>query len=178
MRILLVVALLGPGLPAVRQEKRAAEEYDLKAAFLLNFAKFVEWPPPTRPIPGALFRIGILGKDPSGGAFASILNGKSLAEASVVVETIEQSDQALGCQLLFVPSGERDLEAAVLKTVKGRPILTVGEREGFLLSGGLFNFYLEDKKLRVELDNESTRSAGMVVSSKLLRVARVVKGKQ
>ena len=178
MRTLLVIALLGHCLMALGQEKRTAEEYELKAAFLLSVAKLVEWPPPARPLPGAPFRIGIVGKDPSGGAFQTSLNGKTLLDASVVVETIERTDQALACQLLFVPAGEKDLEAVILKAVKGHPVLTFGEHEGFLLSGGLFNFYSEDKKLRLELDNESARSAGMVISSKLLRVARIVKVKQ
>ncbi len=177
MRILLILALLGLGMPALGQEKRSAEEYELKAAFLLNFAKFVEWPPPARPPPGAPVRIGIVGKDPSGGTIQNSLNGKTVNEGPIVVEIIERAEQAQGCHLLFVPSGDRDLEAVILKAVKGRPVLTVGEREGFLQSGGLFNFYSEDKKLRLELDNDSIRSAGMVVSSKLLRLARIVKVK-
>jgi hypothetical protein len=178
LRTLLASVLLFQGMLLHGQEKRAVEEYELKAAFLFNFAKFVEWPEAARPQAGAPFRIGIVGKDPSGGTLQTGLIGKTVLGAPIVVEVIERHEQALGCHMLFVPASERDLEAEVLKAVKGRPILTVGEREGFLLSGGLFNFYTEEKKIRLELDNESTRAAGLTVSSKLLRLARIVKVKQ
>ncbi len=167
--------ILGAWTAPPDQEKRSAEEYEVKAAFLVHFAKFVEWPAEARPAAGASLRIGIAGKDPSGGVFEKTLSGKSAQGSPLTVEFFDDLDKAGQYHMIFIPGGARDLEERLLKAVAGKPVLTVGEHEEFIHAGGLFNFFLEDKKVRLELSNDAATKVGLSVSSKLLRVARLVK---
>jgi hypothetical protein len=175
MPMTIAVLVLGGWILLPAQEKRSAEEYEVKSAFLNNFAKFVEWSAPAKPAAGTPIRFGIAGTDPSSGALEKSLSGKIAQGCPITVEFFDQPERASSYHVVFVPSTARDLEAQILAAAQGKPVLTVGEREGFIGAGGLFNFYLEEKKVRLEVNNEAASKAGLTVSSKLLRVARIVK---
>lgn len=158
----------------VLQEK-TAEEYDLKAAHIYNLAKFIGWPQEVRPAEGRPFRIGIYGKDPSRGSIRSALAGKAADGAPIEVESFTEAAQAAGYLIVFIPAQEKDAEVGLFKALQGRPVLTLGEREGFVQAGGAINFYTENKKIRIECDSEALSKAGFTISSKLLRLMRIVK---
>jgi len=165
--VLLLAALLAaPG--GVRAQ--AAGEYELKAAFLYNFAKFVDWPPAAFPDPNAPFRICVLGKDPFGGSLQAAVTGEEIAGHKLTVA----GARTTGCQVLFISRSERDQTAQILAAVKDSPVLTVGDSPGFLEQGGVINFLLEGGKVRFEINNEAAGKARLTISSKLLQLARRV----
>jgi hypothetical protein len=148
-----------------------AGEYDLKAAFLLNFAKYVEWPASaTR----TSFVVGVVGADPFGGALEKI-EGKPVRGLTVAVKKFKTVAAVADCDLLFVPIGESTKLSEILAGVRGKNVLLVGESSGFATGGGGVNFVVEDKKLRFEINQDAAADAGLKISSQLLKLARVVK---
>lgn len=165
-----VAASLLSGAPVAAQGGQAAEN-ELKAAFLLNFAKYVEWPAGT---PKASFTVAALGSDPLGGALKKI-EGKAVRGATVAVKTLREVSEAADCDLVFVPAGEAAKLPELLRSLRGKNVLVVGDSAGFAADGGGVNFYVEDKKLRFEINVDAAADAGLKVSSQLLKLARVVK---
>lgn len=145
-------------------------EYEVKAAFLYNFARFVEWPEAAQA--DDTLKICILGKDPFGDAFESI-EGRLIRGRRLVVERHTDPGQE-PCDILFVSASERRRLAAILTALKDTPVLTVSEVDGFAARGGMVNFYLDQKKVRFEINVDAVERAGLEMSAKLLRVARVI----
>jgi hypothetical protein len=170
-RILLVVVLLWM---SQDRELSPAPVYDVKAAFLYNFATFVEWPPATFADPQAPFAVGVFGKDPFGPSLEDTFRGKTVGGRRIVVRRSSDAGDLLSCQLVFVPCGEGERGAAALTAFKGIRVLTVGERDGFARDGGCVNFYIDDRRVRFEINPEAAKRANLKISSKLLRLARVV----
>jgi hypothetical protein len=170
LALLLAVFFAIPG----NARAQAAEEYELKAAFLYNFAKFVDWPPAAFPDPNASFRICVLGKDPFGGSLQDAVGGEEIAGHKLIVVRTNFLPKPAGCQILFISRSERDQTAQILLAVKDSPVLTVGDSPGFLEQGGVINFLLEGTKVRFEINNEAAVRARLTISSKLLQLARRV----
>lgn len=151
-------------------------EKELKAAFLFNFARHVEWPADAFPKPDAPFVVTIVGRDGTADAMERLLSGKQLQGRPTVLRRSPQGDDLAGSHLVFVPDAEKDKAEAVLQALKGSRTLTVGESPGFIPVGGVMNFFTEDKKLRFEVSLAAAKRSGLSVSSKLLRIGRVLKG--
>ena len=154
-------ALLGAGAPG---------EYEVKAAFLYNFAKFVEWPA------GALeqrdrFTICVVGASDVSEQLKRVVEGRSVSGLAVVVDTLEAADADADCQMLFAPDGE----SARSITAQARAgVLTVGEYASFARDGGMINFVFIDRKVRFEINRKRAEEAGLAISSKLLKLAHDV----
>jgi hypothetical protein len=147
-------------------------EYKLKAAFLYNFATYVEWPKDAFPDPRAPFRVGVCGKDPFGPILEDTFRGKTVGGRPIVVNRSPDAADLRTCQLVFVPATEGTSRA--LKALDGARALTVGEREGFAAENGCVNFYLEGQRVRFEINVAAAKRAELKISSKLLRLARMV----
>jgi hypothetical protein len=145
-------------------------EYQVKAAFILNFANFVEWPPDTT---RRNLVIGIVGEDPFAGALSS-LNGKTVKGRSVVVRYYDDVTDTLEADILYISPSERPALARILKTVKGRPILTVSDTRGFMRSGVMINMLVIQKRIGFEINTRATNQAGLRISSHLLKLAKEV----
>ncbi len=148
-------------------------EYDLKAAFLFNFAQFVEWPDSAFPEAGTPISICILGEDPLGKSLDTILEGEKVRDRSLVAQryrTIEQVDR---CHMLFIGASEEARLDAILTRLRGRSILTIGETEAFSAHAGMIRFALVDNRVRLRINLEAARAAGLTISSKLLRLAEI-----
>jgi hypothetical protein len=163
--VLLVALTLGVR-PAIGQD--VSLEYQVKAAYLYNFVKFVQWPDTARPGP---LIICIAGRNPFGTVLAEtirdeVVNGRTLAS-----RTILEPDPA--CQVLFVPDGA---PPAYLRAARGTPTLTVGESPDFLEQGGIINFVKEGPNVRFAISTEAAAEAGLQVSSRLLRLAVNIRG--
>jgi len=170
---LLAVLLAFSGAGGARAETSAGE-YDVKAAFLYNFAKFVDWPQAAFPDPNGSFKICVLGKDPFGGSLQAAVGGEEIAGHKLIVVRTESLSKPAGCQILFISRSEREQTAQVLAAVRDAPVLTVGDAPGFLEQGGIINFLLEGTKVRFEINNEAAGRARITISSKLLQLARRV----
>jgi hypothetical protein len=155
---------------------RAAEvspEYQVKAAFLLNFTRFIEWPQSAFSSPNAPFRICIAGRDPFGGALTAIIGGERVNSHPLMVEKLEGGQVSFShCPMIFFPRSENN-EAALIPRL-GRGVLTVGETEDFLRIGGIIRFVLENNRVRFDVNQTAARRAGLLISSRLLKIARYV----
>ena len=154
---------------------RAQSEDQIKAAFLFNFARYVEWPDEAFASGSAPVRICMAGA----GDFASIVSqavgGKSVGERAVDVVSDTGLGDAGGCHILYVGEGLDAGADAVASSVSGGHVFTVADREGFAASGGIANFIRADNKIRFEINPSAAKQAGLKISSRLLRLATVVK---
>jgi hypothetical protein len=153
---------------------QGSREYDLKAVFLYNFASFVEWPGTTFAGPDAPFVVGILGQDPFGSVLDEVMAGERVKNRPLVLRRLTRAEDAGGCHILFVSGSEADRMRDVLASCEKMPVLTVGDFPGFAEAGGVIGFRTEDKKLKIDLNLKAAKTAGLTVSSKLLKVARLV----
>ncbi|MCK9199662.1 MAG: YfiR family protein [Gallionella sp.] len=149
----------------------APSEYEVKAAFIHNIAKFVEWPAAS-PVSGSA-RLCVAGKDPFGGALDA-LQGKRIGELSWEIVRVDVGASLKKCRVLFIATSERSRFGQVLEGVANSPVLTVGDTEGYAEQGVMVNLYQEGSNVRFEINLEAVRRAGLRVSSRLLSLARVV----
>jgi hypothetical protein len=154
----------------------AASEYDVKAAFLFNFTKFVEWPPAAFADEHSPLKLCVLGENPFGKALRVLMEdevgGRKLT--FVHLETVNNLET---CHVLYVSRSERDRLPQVLAGLHGAPVLTVGDAPGFIDQGGMINFILEGSKVRFDVNQEAAEQAGIKISSRLLALAKHVKGR-
>lgn len=151
-----------------------AGEYQIKAAFLFNFAKFVEWPASSFADASAPLRICIFGRDPFGDELSDITRDKTVNGRRLEVDKGIDLQAARTCQILFISSSEKGRMKDVLTRLGGSSVLTVAESEGFAEQGGMINFVLEKSRVQFEVNRKAAEQAGLKISSKLLSVAKVV----
>jgi hypothetical protein len=152
----------------------APAEYQLKAAFVYNFIKFVEWPSTERSTSDTL-RVCILGEVPAAAPFDD-LNGQEALGRRLSVSVLRSLHEARSCQVLFVAASQSARLTEVLATLGGAPVLTIGDTEGYARRGVMINMFLENKRVRFEINAETARSAGLRISTKLLKLASKVYG--
>lgn len=172
--MVLTLACLSAGAPADRAQTVTSGEYQLKAAFLFNFAKFIDWPPASFTGPQANFSICILGSDPFGRSMDELLEGKTIAERHVSIERSKQVADVRHCQMVFVSASEKSRVREILDGLKGTNVLAVGETEGFAAAGGAIQFAIEDNHIHFVINTDAADRAGLKVSSNLLSLAHVV----
>lgn len=165
-----VSALVGH--PTVRAQ---TSETEVRAAFLYNFTKFVEWPAVPGRKPGEPFLICVVAESDFVRLVESIVQGESSGGRPLVVATPETPESAAGCQLLYLAQTERQRGARLLAAVRDLPVLTVGDWPQFLDTGGAVQFVLEDRRVRFDISLAAAQRAHLRVSSNLLRVARSVR---
>lgn len=172
-RIHIVACFLTLAMTAAAQSARAPE-YQVKAAFLYNFAKFVEWPSPAFSGPATPFRFCVLGRDPFGDALSNIVQGKSISGHSILSMQVQSPAEVRSCHVLFLSQSDPETLKQGLDQLRDLPILTVGESADFLPLGGMINFVLEQDRVRFEINLAAAERHHLKLSSKLLAVARVV----
>lgn len=173
-RLLSLIVLLAAALQ-VRAEATAFDEYQVKAAFLYNFAKFVEWPPGTFARSNDPIAICIIGQNPFGSTLEDMVQGKKVGERAFVVRRLPDTQQATGCQILFIGAAEWKRTPAWLEALKGSGILTVGETDDFTALGGIITLRLEGPRVHIQISLDTAEHAKLKVSSKLLSLAEIVK---
>jgi len=166
-----------PGALAQDRDSSDSSEYLIKAGFIFNFAKFVEWPPTTFAQADSPIVIGILGTDPFGAIIDQIVQDKKIGGRGFVVKRLKWGTDLKDlkeCKILFVGASERVHIDELVQIVKGLPILTVGETPGFAEHGGVIRLVLEDNRVRFEVNVDAARQAGLTISSRLLTLARII----
>jgi len=169
MRLLCGVMLLLTLTPA----RAAPTEYELKAAFIYQIARFVEWPSPPGALTSAPLRLCVLGGNPFGQTLETI-RGKPVNERRMEVSLLDMNADTRECNLLFIAApAERHLER-IAALSRGSGMLTIGDTEGFAQRGAIVNFFLENGKIRFEINLETSRRAGLKISSQLLKLAHII----
>jgi hypothetical protein len=153
-------------------------EYTVKAAFLFHFSQFVEWPASTVPSPNSPLTYCTVGDDPFLGELDETLKGKSVGNHALAVLHLTARDPIDGCQILFIRSSEKKSFSEVSTKAERYSILTVGESEHFTRDGGMIGFFLENNRVRFDINLDATKRANLKVSSRLLLLARNVTGSQ
>lgn len=166
--VLSIAVSVFPGLLAAQEQ---AGEYDVKAAFLLNFTKFVAWPSSAFPAPDSPLRICIWGDDPFGKSIDLMVEGEKVNGRIVLVERLRRQPSQ-SCQIFFVTQAEKNT-AEVLNAL-GPGVLTVGEGAKFLQEGGIVSFLIQARRVRFAINAKAAGSAGLKISSQLLKVATYV----
>lgn len=162
--------------PAVAQRTPEREfEYRVKAAFLYNFAKFVDWPAAAFPEPKSPFNLCVLGDDPFGPSLDQTVAGESVGGRPIALQRGARLAELKGCHLLFVSRAEGGRQRELLAALHDGPVLTVGESRSFLDDGGMIDLVLEGNKVRFEVSLPAVEKSPLKISSKLLRLARQVR---
>lgn len=168
-----VSLLAGPAVWA--QQRPAVSEYQVKAALLYNFTRFVEWPAVSGSgsAKGPIV-IGIIGADPFGPVLEQILEGKTVRGRMLEAKRFSTANDLQLCDVLFVSvSGNTELQL-VLGTLEGAPVLTVGETPEFTRLGGMIAFVMESKRVRFEINRRAAEHSRIKIRSQLLQLARKV----
>jgi|SRR5882724_9058468 len=155
----------------------APTEHQVKALFLLNFTKYVEWPEEAFLQTNSPIIIGVLGDEEFGGLVKTAVEGKTANGRPIEEHTFARGGDWGKCHILFISAAEKKRTKDILERVKATPTLTVGEMAKFAEQGGVINFTMKDAKVRLEIDLNAARQAKLQVSSKLLSVADAVHGK-
>lgn len=171
MRRLLIIVLLACAPIAHGQTPTEAQ---VKAAYVLNFAKFTDWPAAAFQSPSAPLNLCVFGNTETAAGFASI-QGKQAQGRELQVRVMPKPGELTLCHALYFDASERAGTAATLKAVAGRPILTVSDAEGFVDAGGMLGLVLVDGKIRFDANREAARGHGLQLRSQLLSLARVVR---
>src|SRR5882672_2944138 len=150
-------------------------EYQVKAAYLYNFGRFVKWPAGIAAGKGDYFAVCVLGQDPFGSTLDSTLAGEALDGKPVVIRRIARTQDAAGCRILFVSSTEEHHLKEILAAIDQASVLTVSDIPGFSRRGGIIQFVAEGDRVRFEINLASAESARLVLSSELLKVAAAVR---
>jgi hypothetical protein len=149
-----------------------AMEYQVRAAFLLNFTKFIEWPHVESAGAESQARICIMGDDPFGALLDQMADGEVLQERKLVVQRLHQ-ETPKACDVIYFSKGEQQDIGSVLSDI-GPGVLTVGEGDAFLREGGVIAFVVENRRVRFDINQKAAVKAGLKISSKLMSVARFV----
>jgi hypothetical protein len=166
MRTLLMAGVLASVSVMAPSAQEVSQEYRVKAAYLYNFLKYVEWPDRSnRP-----FKICVAGQNPFGNVLAALTSAERVRGNPVQTELILGPEP--GCDVIFAPRTSNI--PAYLQTAAGKPILTVGETARFIEQGGIVNFFLENGKIRFEINRNAAERAGLRFSSRLLQLAKIV----
>jgi YfiR/HmsC-like len=165
------------GSDRVFPQSNPSSEYQVKAAFLFHFAQFVESPAEAFKNGASPLTFCTVGEDPFRGQLEGSLGGKTVNGRPIRVLHFKQAQGIQGCQVLFLRSPEKKFISARLANLKASPILTVGESDKFAEQGGMIGFFLEQDKVRFQINLAAAEKANLKISAKLLALARTVFGK-
>jgi hypothetical protein len=151
-------------------------EYAIKAAYLYQFSRYVQWPAQSFAGDQAPLVLGVLGADPFRDILDAIARTKQVEGRSIVIRRFSSMAEYTPCHILFVASSAGpEQTAAAIRKLRGAAVLLVGEEPGFADHGGSVNFFLDDNRIRFEINTEVAKKGQLKISSKLLSLARIVR---
>lgn len=170
LRALLLCAIL----TAPRHVVAAPSEYQVKAVFLFNFSRFVEWPAAAFASASTPFSMCVFGHDPFGAELDEVVQGETVNGRPLVVRRVKKAIDAASCQILFIPQSEDRRLTDLLSVLKPRGTLTVSDLPGAAQRGVMIRLVTECGRVRIRINAESARAAELVLNSNLLRMAEIV----
>lgn len=158
---------------AAQAKNNPTREYEVKAVFLYNFARFVEWPAATAK-DSEPFVIGVLGDDPFGELLDEAVRGERVGARRLQVKRIARIEEAAQCDQVFIAKSEQHRLGEILKNLGTRPILTVSDIPQFAEQGGMVGLVSSGGRTKLRINLEAAKAADLSISSKLLRPAEIV----
>jgi len=171
--VLVMLFFVSPSNLPAQQSK--ASEFEVKAAYLYNFGRFVQWSPATAASKGNSFPICVFGQDPFGAVLDTTLSGESIDGKAVVAKRVSKAQDALDCRVLYISSSEDSRLKEILVGLDKAGVLTVSDIPQFSQRGGMIQFVVVANKIRFEVNLTSAQEAGLTLSSDLLKVAVAVR---
>jgi hypothetical protein len=165
------LALLFAGVMSTAAHAQSVEEHDAKAAFMLKLVNFVQWPADAG---GRELVVGFIGSDATGDALQRLASGKLVNGHGIVVRRLKHDGDLKSCQVIFVGAGEAKNIPAILQSLHGTSVLTVGETDGFGRRGGIVNLLLSEGRIHFEVNSHAAERARLQISSRLLSLATIV----
>lgn len=169
--MMLILAQISYAAPAILPE---AQEYQVKAVFLYNFANFVQWPTNTFQTQDTPFYICIYGQDPFAHFIDLTVENETVQNRIILVKRSQELSNLLNCQILFISNSEQENVDKVLNFIAGKPILTVSDLPRFAEQGGMIEFFFKNKHIRLLINLGITRENNLSISANLLRVSQVI----
>jgi hypothetical protein len=166
------IALMTLVMAGSRAFAQNATEYDVKAAFLMNFTKFIDWPRTAFDGTTSPLTICILGKDPFGRQLDRLVTGESVNGRRLVINRLQQGSSTKACQVLFISRSEDEVRSTL--ATLGPGILTVSDRDDFIAEGGMIAFVLDEQHVRFDINQRTALRASLTINARLLSVARWV----
>jgi len=148
-------------------------EYQLKAEFIERFTRFIDWPDELA-ADDHPFVIGVVGEDPFGNFLVDLARRKSIKNRSVEIRHLSRSDFLGDCDVLFVSRTEKEAIRDIVAGIGRRPVLTIGDTQGYAEAGIVINFYPDGKNIRFEINERRAEASGLDIQAKLLKLARIV----
>jgi hypothetical protein len=152
-----------------------SREYQLKAVFLFNFTQFVDWPANAFENAQSPLVIGVIGDNPFGAYLAQTVSGEKINGHPLTVQYYKNEEEIKLCHILFINVNETKKQEQVLESVKGKNMLTVSDHPDFLKQDGMIRFVTNNNKIKLQINIDACRESKMVLSSKLLRLAEIIK---
>ena len=168
----------GGGVPPAKISPDRALEYKVKAAYLFNFTKYVEWPEQAFSSPEAPIIIGVLGVDPFGELLESTIGDRRVGNRNVKVKRSRRVEDLRQAHVVFVSNSEKERWPAILAALKGTNALTVSDIQQFCDNGGMIAFLIENDVVRFDVNSDNAEHAGLKISARMLSTARAVSGKR
>ncbi len=162
------------GWPALAESR----EYQIKAAFLVNFMQFVTWPETAFTNAEAPFSIAVLGDDPFGATLDQTVQGETVNHHKIVVQRARRIEDCKDCHMIFVSRSEEKNLPVIMAKLDSGPVLTVSETRDFARRGGIINFYLEGNKVRFEINPSAAQRDKLKISAQLLSLGKIVTGQE
>jgi hypothetical protein len=169
----LAVALSAAVRVPAAAELVAQDPTKVEAAYLRNFARYVIWPEGAFVDPKAPWRIGVLGRDPFGDVLAQTLQGRTEQDRTFEIRRGQSVEALRGCHIVFVGFRDAGSRRAALAELKGKPVLTVGDADGFLEEGGIIQFAVRDT-VEMSINLDQARVGALKIQTKMLEVSRAV----
>jgi YfiR/HmsC-like len=173
----LLVSIVLAGAPRTWAQENTPGEYQVKAAFLLNFAKFVDWPAGSFASPESPFLICVIGGDPFGHVLDDYMLGQQIGDRTVQIARfpdLRYLTQSRSCQIVFLSASIGRHSRKAIDNFRGTHALLVGDTPGFATSGGAIEFTLKKNHVRFTINPDAAKRAGLRMSSKLLSLAKIV----
>jgi YfiR/HmsC-like len=174
LAVLVLLALLGTEVSAQAKVQANVQDYQVEAVYLFNFTQFVEWPSAAFADEQKPIVIGVLGDDPFGPYLDETVRGEIVGNRPLIVRRYRRIEDVEVCQVLFISRSEVEHLEAILGRLKDRSILTVSDADGFTQRGGIVRFVTQNDHVKLRINVEAAKAAGLTISSKLLRVADTV----
>jgi hypothetical protein len=176
--VFITIAFLGAGrtragAPALLDA--SSKVYEIKAAFIYNFAQFTQWPESAFASNDSPFVLAFIGDTDLESALQQVLSGKAIAGHPIVLKHLDSANQISSCHLLFVPESQDNHLDEIFNAIGNQPILTVGETTKFMLAGGVIRLFIADGRIRFEIDPDAADKAGLRLSSRLMSLATIFK---
>ena len=172
--IIFAFCLIACNAAAVTADQQKPGEYQVKALFLYNFLNFVDWPANSSFYLSPTINVCIVGDDPFADALDDIRN-ETVKGKKLVIRIYRPFDEPEGCHLLFIPASEKNHAGHILRSVRESNVLTVADTVDVASQDAIISFFIEQKKVRFAINIESARRAGLKISAKLLKLAKIVK---